>query len=218
MVGSYFGWKQYNLRRNSPDTYRLFRDARLVKYFSVLRQIFSCRADLTRWRPSWRRMLADRTHRCVYQCNCLFVCLSIYLSTGPVLLQQPRVQRGLQGAPGEAGLRGGGGRSGHSVDIPHRCLLNVQSLHYLVGCCLMSAVLSSRPCPCPTWAAPAPEARTTAPTHEPRVSSVACHPELLLCYQLPIPFVIIHIYLNDMPPHATRIPYINHTGVGRSLF
>ena len=85
VVGSYFGWKQYNLRRNSPDTYRLFRDARLVKYFSVLRQIFLCRADLTRWRPSWRRMLADRTHRCVYQCNVslsffyLSICPSIYL-------------------------------------------------------------------------------------------------------------------------------------------
>ena len=62
----------------------------------------------------------------------IFIYVSTYLSTGPVLLQQPRVQRGLQGAPGEAGLRGGGGRSGHSVDIPHRCLLNVQNLHYLV--------------------------------------------------------------------------------------
>ena len=207
MVGSYFGWKQYNLRRNSPDTYRLFRDARLVKYFSVLRQIFSCPADLTRWRRSWRRMLDDRTHRCsstvynIYLSVDIFIYISTYLSIGPVLLQQPRVQRGLQGAPREAGLCGGGGRSGHSVDIPHRCLLNVQNLHYLVGCCLMSAVLSSRPCPCPTWAAPAPEARTTPPMHEPRVSSVACHPELLLCYQLPIPFVIIHIYPNKKDIH-----------------
>ena len=101
------------------------------------------------------------------------------------------------------------------MDIPHRCLLNVQSLHYLVGCCLMSAVLSSRPCPCPTWAAPAPEARTTPPTHEPRMSSVACHSDLLLCYQLPIPIVIIHIYPNKkIPPNATRIPCLEiHTEI-----
>ena len=28
IVASYFGWKHYNIRRNSADTYRLFRDQR----------------------------------------------------------------------------------------------------------------------------------------------------------------------------------------------
>ena len=28
VLASYLGWKHYVLRRNSPDTYRLFRDQR----------------------------------------------------------------------------------------------------------------------------------------------------------------------------------------------
>ena len=36
IVGSFFGWRQYNLRRNSPDTYRLFRDQRSHSVVGVM--------------------------------------------------------------------------------------------------------------------------------------------------------------------------------------
>ena len=36
IIASYLGWKHYNLRRNNPDTYRLFRDQRSNSVIGVM--------------------------------------------------------------------------------------------------------------------------------------------------------------------------------------